>query len=397
MGCLSLKRAVVGIMTPDYEGNDGELVAVFDGNDEGRPQLPIKLQPVATGLIQPTDVQFVPGSSTVFVGLEKTGKAKWFDIEAKRHDVWFDLAVLDRSEQGLLGLAFHPQFTDNGRFFINAVVERDGDPVTQVSEWQIEGGTAVPGSKPKKAKVILEVEQPYPNHNAGQLAFGPKGMLFVGFGDGGWKDDPLGAGQDPKRMLGKMLRIDVDRPDPDGSRAYSIPSDNPFVTGSPHRPETFAFGLRNPWRYSFDPKGRLVIGDVGQNAFEEITILAAGENGGWKVREARHCFEPAEDCPTEGLVDPVFEYGRNDGGSVTGGYVVTDGSFASLSGKYVFGDFLSGRLWAIDLPENTAGPLAKASTLGRWPILPSTFGRDAQGRVYVASYRSGTVFRVEQP
>ena len=236
----------------------------------------------------------------------------------------------------------------------------------------------------------MTVFQPYANHDAGQLAFGPDGMLYIGWGDGGFRNDPKGSGQDRQTMLGAMLRVDIDNPD--GGRAYGIPADNPFVNDAGTLDEIYAIGLRNPWRYSFAPDGRLVVADVGQDLWEEVSIVPAGGNLGWNLREGFHCFPPGGSCPSdEPLVEPIYEYGRDDGNSITGGFVDTSGD-EKLNGLYVFGDFVTGRLWAIDLPESgTATPRA----LGRWPILPSTFGQDTQGRVYVADFGSGTIYRIQ--
>jgi len=392
LGCISLKRSLVSVMTPSYPAAvlpEGGFVATFDKADADRPRIDVRLSAVATGLLEPTDLAFVPGEEAVLIALEKSGSARWIDLDKQRMGTFLRLEVLDRSEQGLLGIAFHPKFLENGRFFLNATVKTT-DEVTQISEWSVPPGSDLREAVPKRGSTILEQVQPYPNHNAGQLAFGPDGMLYVGFGDGGWKDDPHGAGQDPKTWLGKMLRIDVDAP----GKPYAVPPDNPFLGDSAHRPETWALGLRNPWRYSFDPKGRLVVADVGQDEFEEISILGAGDNAGWNRREARHCFPPGATCTSEGLLEPIYEYGRDDGGSITGGFVA-GAHVPALDGKYVFADFLSGRVWAIDLPDATSGPLATVYALGRWPFLPSTFGRDEAGRLFVTEFRTGTVFRID--
>lgn len=398
LGCLSIKRSIVGLMTPEYNPEAtaaGGFVPVYDKLDEPRDRIAISLVPIATGLIQPTDVQFVPGQLNLLIALQKGGQAIWHDLAAKRYDTFFEIEVLSVSEQGLLGLAFHPKFSDNGQFFVNATVKSEGNQVTQVARWSVPPGSDLRTVKPKRDEIVLEVAQPYPNHNAGQLAFGPDGFLYIGFGDGGWADDPHNHGQDKTSLLGTMMRIDVDTRS-DGKN-YGIPADNPFIGEAGVPPETWAIGLRNPWRYSFAPDGRLFIADVGQDSFEEVTILAAGENAGWKHREARHCFDPEEDCRTDGLVEPIYEYGREDGGSITGGFVSTTDAVPSLENKYVFADFLSGRIWALDPPNAVQpnDPLAKVYSLGRWPFLPSTFAQDDGGQLYVAGYRSGTIWRIE--
>ncbi|HNJ67033.1 MAG TPA: PQQ-dependent sugar dehydrogenase, partial [Turneriella sp.] len=218
------------------------------------------------------------------------------------------------------------------------------------------------------------------------------GMLYIGWGDGGFKDDPKGHGQNPKTLLGSMLRVSVE-PDASG-KPYTVPSDNPFVGNPAYAPETFAWGFRNPWRYSFDPKGRLIVADVGQDLFEEIDIVEKGANYGWNIREGAHCFEPKENCKTENLRDPVYEYGRKEGQSLTGGYVYTGTAIAALKDKYVFADFVSGRIWAIQLPESAQGKVDKAYTLGQWPVLISAFGRDNGGNLYAADFGSGKILRL---
>jgi glucose/arabinose dehydrogenase len=195
-----------------------------------------------------------------------------------------------------------------------------------------------------------------------------------------------------------MLRLDVDAASPaspvDG-RAYGIPADNPFVGQAGIPPETWALGLRNPWRFSFAPDGRMVLADVGQNAWEEVDIVSAGDNLGWKIREGSRCFAPTDGCATDGLVDPVYTYGHEqDGQSITGGYVYTGQAIPALAGKYVFGDFVSGRIWALDLPAELPGE-ATVHALGRFPAMWVTFGRDGAGELWVADFAAGVVYGLE--
>jgi glucose/arabinose dehydrogenase len=356
----------------------------------------VRLDKVAEGFTQPTDLQWVLGRRDVLVVLEKGGQARLAELSrgvAKPTSLLFHVEVTAPSELGLLGLAFHPKFPENGRFFVN-YNPASGERRTVVSEWVIAPGDVGKREATEK-KVVLEIPQPYPNHNAGQLAFGPDGYLYVGVGDGGWKDDPHGHGQNLATLLGTILRIDVDAPP---GKAYGVPADNPFLARKGARPEIWAYGLRNPWRYSFDPHGRLVAADVGQDRYEEIDLVAKGDNLGWNVREGFHCFSPANECPTAGLVDPIFEYDRGSGTSITGGYVVTSSETPTLEGKYVFGDFTSGNVWALSLPSPhlpARGP-APTTLLGTFPYLISTFGRDPEGRVYLADYARGGVYRIAQ-
>jgi glucose/arabinose dehydrogenase len=189
-------------------------------------------------------------------------------------------------------------------------------------------------------------------------------------------------------LLGKILRIDVN-----ASPSYAVPADNPFVHTANARPEIWAYGLRNPWRFSFDEKGRLIAADVGQDAFEEVDIVPAGANMGWKVREAAHCFFPSEGCASEGLVDPVFEYGRDAGQSITGGYVYLGQTLPWLTGKYVFGDFVTGRAWALELPEK-AGQPGRAEELGVFQHAFSGFGRGPDGELYALDFARGLILRL---
>ena len=371
----------------------------FDGLDADRPRLPVGLVPVLEGLDRPTDIQVPPGHPGVLVISQKTGLVRVFD---ERGDRVKDLGVLlalsppTRSEQGVLGLAFHPGFgPTGGRLYVHHTVAGPDGSLGRVSatDVRVDGGTWTAGP----LQTVLEVAQPYANHNGGQLQFGPDGYLYIGFGDGGWRDDPHGNGQDASTWLGSMLRIDVDRgPDStsvDGG-AYAVPGDNPFLGRAGVPPETWAIGLRNPWRFSFAPDGRMVVADVGQNKWEEVDLVAAGDNLGWKVREGDRCFEPARGCPSDGLVDPIYTYGHaEDGQSITGGYVYTGSAIPGLSGKYVFGDFASGRMWVLDLPARGGTP-ARVHTLGRFEAMLVTFGRDAAGELLVADFATGTVFRL---
>lgn len=357
----------------------------------------VDFEAVALGFQQATDIQFVPGAPLRAVILQKTGTARVVTLpapgesrqaQAKSSPLLFRVEVRDRSELGLLGLAFSPKFRENGLVYVN-YNPKSGEMRTRVSEWFVPPDR-VGVDAAKERRVILEVEQPYPNHDGGGLAFGPDGMLYIGLGDGGSADDPHDHGQNLGSLLGKMLRIDVARKDT--GREYAIPSDNPFVRTSGARPEIWAYGLRNPWRYSFDPKGRLVAGDVGQNLWEEITFVERGANLGWKVREGAHCFSPSENCRTAGLVDPIFDYDRAQGVSVTGGFVVTGKRVPSVQGRYVFGDFGTGRLWSLELPD--APKRAKATYLGRFGYAFSTFGRDADGELYAADFGPGGIYRL---
>jgi glucose/arabinose dehydrogenase len=352
----------------------------------------VDLEVTGRGFSENTDIQFVPGRPELAVILQKSGVAKVARLgsnapaEAERSPTLLSLAVQTDSELGLLGLAFHPKFEQNGLFYLNYNPEQ-GKLRTRIAEWHVPPAE-IGSASASERRVVLEVAQPFKNHNAGQLVFGPDGYLYVGLGDGGSGGDPHDNGQNLGALLGKMLRIDIDRKDP--GLEYAIPPDNPFVKGGA-RPEIWAYGLRNPWRYSFDPRGRLIVADVGQNLWEEIDIVAAGENLGWRQREGRHCYAPKEGCRTEGLVDPIFEYGRDLGQSVTGGYVYTGKGLPELSGQYVFGDFVTGRIWSLSLPAERSDVQAKL--LGEFSRAIATFGRDASGELYAGDFASGEILR----
>lgn len=402
-GCDRVRATIIENYPSDYEveaptggaqAAQAGLSPTFDGTDAGRTPIPVRLVPVLEGLKEPTDLQFVPTAQGRVVALEKGGTARVIELATgKAVGTLLSLEVPTRSEQGLLGLAFHPKFAENQRFYVNHTVEVDGESRTRITEF-----TGM--DPPSDGRVVLEIPQPYANHNGGQVAFGPDGMLYVGMGDGGWRDDPKGHGQNAETLLGSMLRIDVDGRD--GDRAYAIPPDNPWVGEPGVAPEAWAIGLRNPWRYSFTPDGRLLVADVGQNTFEEVNLVAAGDNLGWKVREGRACFPPdGGDGCTEpavgGLQDPIYVYGRDEGASITGGFVYTGSSIPALQGQYVFGDFVSGRLWALPVPDGAvppSPPTIQAAALGRFPVLVSTFAQGPDGELYLTDFKDGTVYRL---
>jgi len=393
---VSAGRALVWLVDPVYEAphtvatGDGALPAADPSVSR---DIPIALAPIATGFKQPTDIQFPPGIEQQALVLEKGGVAKWLKLDTGVHGKLLEVHVLTASEEGLLGAAFHPDFARNGRLFLNYVTEVGQKDMSRVEEWRIDPPADLVHADARAVRTILELEQPYQNHNAGQLAFGPDGYLYVGFGDGGFRDDPHDNGQNPSTWLGSMLRIDIDVAE--GSKQpYAVPKDNPFVGKQGFAPETFAYGLRNPWRYSFDPKGRLIVADVGQDRWEEIDIVQAGDNLGWNVREGFVCADKDEStCELNGAVAPIHAYPRALGASITGGYVYTGEAVPALKGKYVFGDFVSGRMFALALPDDRKQS-ADAKALGKFSMLISSFGRDHKGELYAASYGDGRIVRL---
>ena len=323
------------------------------------------------------------GSNRAFLVLQP-GRIMEFDASDEASEAREFLDIRDRvddrgNEEGLLGLALDPAFQSNGHFYVYYTAS---DPRRGV----LPRFTAMPGGAGAEAgseSVVLEVAQPYQNHNGGQVLFGPDGYLYLGLGDGGSRGDPRGNGQDPSTLLGTILRLDVH--DPDSPGAYSIPSDNPFVERSSARGEVWAYGLRNPWRFSFDRLNRdLWAADVGQNRLEEIDIIQPGRNYGWSVMEGGDCHpRPREQCDKIGLELPVGEYGRDDGCSITGGYVYRGARLPELYGSYIYGDFCSGKIWALQLDAKVA---ATQIELVDTDLDISSFAEDPAGELYILSF-----------
>ncbi len=289
------------------------------------------------------------------------------------------------SERGLLGLAFHPDFAENGQLFID-YTDLSGNTVVARYTVMADNPDQV---DPASATVLLQVRQPFPNHNGGHLAFGPDGYLYVALGDGGSGGDPNGNGQNPQALLGKILRLDVDAGDP-----YGIPADNPYLNNPDLAPEVWAWGLRNPWRYSFDrATGDLYIADVGQNLWEEVNFQSAdspgGENYGWNIMEATHPYSGAPIA--DSLVLPFTEYSHDQGCSITGGYVYRGAALPDLQGVYFFGDWCTGRIWSSY--RDVAGDW-HTNEFMQMPRLFSSFGEDENGELYVVDY-NGVVLRLE--
>ena len=283
------------------------------------------------------------------------------------------------NEEGLLGLAFSPTFADNGRFYVYYTAAKPRRSVLSRFETGADGlGDA------QSEEVFLKVGQPFPNHNGGMITFGPDGMLYIGLGDGGSAGDPFGNGQNPGTLLGTILRIDVEQTS-EGA-LYAIPADNPFAGKSGARGEVWAYGLRNPWRFSFDGKtGDLWVGDVGQNAREEVDIVYPGVNYGWNVMEGSTCFRAAS-CADDQLQPPVAEYGHSLGCSITGGYVYRGQRISVLEGVYLYADFCSGRIWGL---RHDGAAVTAQGELVKAPFEISSFGEDAEGEVYVVGFDGG--------
>ena len=296
--------------------------------------------------------------------------------------------ITSGGETGLLGLVFHPDYKNNGYFYLNYTAP---SPLrTRIVRYSIDKSD--PDKADKNSELILlEVNQPFVNHNAGQLRFGPDGYLYFGLGDGGSGGDPNNNAQNRSVLLGKMLRIDVNKTE--GGNNYAIPPDNPYANNAQgFRPEIFAYGFRNPWRFNFDPVTNNVwIGDVGQDLWEEIDILEKGKNYGWRLMEGFHCYNPSSGCDTAGLTLPVWEYGHNDSGgnSITGGYVYRGKNFPELTGKYIYADFVSGRIWALTFNGSKA---VRNELLIDTDKGISSFGTDKDNDLYICAF-DGNIYK----
>jgi glucose/arabinose dehydrogenase len=290
-------------------------------------------------------------------------------------------------EMGLLGMAFHPSYASNSRFYINYVRGGTSAPQTVIAEYQAQAGNP-DLADPASERILLTVNQPFTNHKGGQLTFGADGFLYIGLGDGGGAGDPNGNGQSLATLLGKLLRIDVDHTST--GRQYAIPADNPFAGGG-GLPEIWAYGFRNPWRFSFDSStGRLFAGDVGQDKFEEVNLVERGGNFGWNTMEGLHCYTPATGCNMAGLVMPIIEYGHSEGEAVIGGYVYRGSAIPDLVGSYIMADFESGTLW---MASESAGIWTRTQLLSTGRNI-SSLGQDALGEIHVVDY-NGSVLKVE--
>lgn len=345
--------------------------------------------------IQPVLMLQAPGDDSLWFVVEQQGLIRVFgnDGTTGTSSAFLDIRLrVDSaaSETGLLGMAFDPDFAMNGVFYVSYTA---GAPLRSIiSRFTVDATTGL--GDPTSEQVLLEIAQPFVNHNAGHMAFDGDGDLYVAIGDGGSGGDPLGNGQDTTTLLGTILRIDVN-----GTAPYAIPDTNPFRgntecaggSGTAACPEIFAWGLRNPWRFSFDrTTGDLWVGDVGQGNWEEINRVTGGQNYGWNEREGANCFPPASTTCDTNNVDPITEYAHGVGFSVTGGYVYRGADFPSLQGQYVFGDFVTGRVWRVpaDSPQGTA-PVELADTI----LSIASFAEGNDGELYIVDY-GGDLYRL---
>ncbi|HET9455807.1 MAG TPA: PQQ-dependent sugar dehydrogenase [Candidatus Limnocylindrales bacterium] len=334
------------------------------------------------------------GSGRLFI-VEQTGRIKILHNGSVLATPFLNIAakITNGGERGLLGLAFHPDYATNRRFYVN-YTNTSGDTV--VAEYLRSTGS-VNVADAASARILLTIDQPYSNHNGGMLAFGPDRYLYVGMGDGGSAGDPGNRAQNVNNLLGKILRIDVDGKDT--GKQYATPSSNPFDGATNGADEVWSYGLRNPWRFSFDRRtGDLWIGDVGQNRWEEIDRSTAGTSGagrgvnyGWRVMEGNACYNPSSGCNTSGKTRPIAVYSHSVGCSVTGGYVYRGAQYRDLVGGYLFGDYCSGRVWAV----RAHGPASQSPVLMADTSLNiSSFGEGQDGRLYVTDIGTGDVWQV---
>lgn len=355
--------------------------------DPSAPFPPIALQEVAHGLKLPvylTDAD--DGSDRLFV-VEQAGLIRIIDHGRLLDEPFLDIRdkVDSGGEKGLLSVAFHPAYRDNGYFYVDYTAYQRG-LYTIVSRFKRRTATqADPGSE----EVLLKIKQPFANHNGGLVMFGPDGDLYIGMGDGGLAYDPFGNGQNATTLLGALLRIDVDHAS--GGRHYGIPSDNPYVGKKGYRDEIWAYGLRNPWRFSFDSAdGWLFLADVGQDRVEEIDIIKRGGNYGWATMEGDRCTD-GDTCKKDGLEMPVFTYLHPTGFSITGGFVYRGNEIDGLCGTYLYADYVTKRIWGLRIRN---GEVSAQGRLIDAPDNVSSFGQDHMKELYVLGHRAGTVMKI---
>jgi glucose/arabinose dehydrogenase len=344
----------------------------------------VKLEVAASGLANPVHLTAPAGDQRLFI-VEQPGRIRIVQSGQLLSTPFLDLTSKVRygGEQGLLSMAFHPQYASNGFFYVN-YTDTNGD--TRVERYRVSSDAN--RADAASAKQLLFIDQPYSNHNGGHILFGPDGMLYIGMGDGGSGGDPQGHGQNRNSLLGKILRIDVNSGDP-----YGIPSNNPFVSTTGVKPEIWAYGVRNPWRLAFDrTDGTFYVADVGQNAVEEINVVPAatgGQNYGWNIMEGTRCYGSSS-CSRNGLLVPINEYSHSDGCSVTGGVVYRGSRLTQLRGHYFYADYCQGWIRSFRYSNGQAND-ARSWQLGDVGQILS-FGEDASGEMYVLS-ANGRVYR----
>lgn len=372
LGCTELQSMAMSLFPLKYETPMVEAtvadVAV------------VELSEVITGMPQITEMVFVPTQPNYAIVLQKEGDVLWVDVAAKTKSLIAHIEVRSASEQGLLGMAFHPDFSSNGLLYLH-LSPKDGDARTEVSEFRLAKDQQ--GFQLEKTRVLFEYPQPYPNHNGGALRIGPDRHLYLGLGDGGWRNDPEANGQNFATPLGGILRFSID-----GESV--VPIDNPFVQEPSVEDLLWVTGVRNPWKFSMLSDGGALIADVGQNAWEEISYAKAGDNLGWNLWEGEACL--TSDCPIQDqngkvFTKPVHTYGHDVGQSITGGVVMTGEH--PYQGYYIFGDFMTGKVWT--LSNWTTNPTV--DELIQVPYNISTFAQSSDGKVYLVDFGPGTIYQ----
>lgn len=365
-GSVVLATLLLLLLTACFNGR--ETLRANSGSEEApmTGEAGLSLVPLWSGLERPVGLATAPGKADKLYVIEQEGRVLALDREDPGKQPVTVLDLTDRvhseaSEQGLLGLAFDPDYADNGYAYVNYTTEQG----TVIARFTFLGGRGDTGSEQK----LLSYDQPYANHNGGQLAFGPDGYLYIASGDGGSRGDPHDHAQDRDSLLGKIIRLDPDDAEP--------------------RAEIYAYGLRNPWRFSFDAEtGELWAADVGQNELEEINLIVQGGNYGWRRKEGNACYEPLKSCDPGGLIDPIWVYPHSEGQSITGGYVYR-GSIEAIRGWYVYGDFVSGKIWALRRLSN--GQVENRLLLDtELPI--ASFGVDQDRELYAVAY-DGAIYQ----
>lgn len=373
------------------------------------PIPPIGLEEIASGFLNPTHITHAgDGSGRLFV-VEQGGVIRIIE-NGKVLPVPF-LDIRDRvesgGEKGLLSVAFHPRYKDNGLFYVDYTTSSSGGLYTHISRFKRKDYNHAASDS---EVVLLRIAQPYSNHNGGQVAFGPDGYLYIGMGDGGSANDPHSNGQNTAVLLGKMLRIDVDHEET--HRHYAIPKDNPFIVKKAGREEIWAYGLRNPWRFSFDSaNGRLYLADVGQNAVEEINIIEKGGNYGWNIMEGDICTPGVnKDCNKAGLKMPIHTYRHPEGFSITGGFAYRGNSIPGLCGVYLYADYVTGKVWGLRYDGNKVTVNTELINLNS-SNLPdimsrlvnklqgaslniSSFGEDQNHELYITDHKDGKIMKI---
>jgi glucose/arabinose dehydrogenase len=350
----------------------------------------VRTKAVTNQLMFPADSSF----AGVLVVTERTGQVLAVDLASgERADIHRIAPTGQYPELGLVGFAFYPDFADTRRVVTYLMTKPRGEAAQGIiSEWVL-AGDSLADLRLEDRRELLRVEHPQEGHNGGQLGFGPDGFLYMAFGDGGFQQDPRNMVQKTDNFFGAMLRIDPRNPSE--GRPYSIPGDNPFLGGG-HLPEVFAWGFRNPWRWTFAPDGRIILADVGQDAIEEVNLIVAGGNYGWSLKEGSKCFRPNRDrpgsCEDTGLIDPVYEYKRRYGSAIIGGFVYEGAAIPSLRGLYVFADHISGRVFALELPANHLGR-GVVHPIGRTGKAITTLGLDAEREILIGT-NGGRHFRL---